>query len=330
MPALSIVIPIYNTPTDALLRCFQSIEALDSRIDREVLLIDDGSGPAIEEFCTEFIQNHPNFRYIRQENGGVSSARNTGIENAIGQYLTFLDADDAFIPQPFTPALLQESHDLVIFDILLQYGDTQSIWHALEKPGMLSQKELFSQLILSKSLNSPCAKLFKMDIIQNNALRFDTDFVTGEDWNFVCDYVQRIHQAYYPQTASYLYDKDTGTSTGRLRRFPDKMLDNQIAMYRRKQTLIDQFFSDCSKDLLCGSAADLVENLFNTACSLIGLKLLTDPRKKRIRLEIAEARTYFTDRAPRKTRMKAIISQKHFYLLRPIAALRKLYLKLKH
>lgn len=330
MPELSIVIPIYNTPTDALVRCFHSIEALDPGIDREVLLIDDGSGPEIGQFCREFIETHPTFRYIRQENGGVSSARNTGMEHAQGQYLTFLDADDTLIPQPFTPALLQESHDLVIFDILLQYGDSQSVWHALEQPGTLSQKALFTQLILSKSLNSPCAKLFKMHIIRENGLRFDTAFVTGEDWNFVCDYVQQIQQAYYPQTASYLYFKDRGTSLGRLARFPDKMLDNQIAMYRRKHTLISQFLADRSRDLLCGSAIDLAENLFNTACSLISLKLLTEARKTRIRREIADAKVYFTERTPRKTRMKTTISQKHFYLLRPIAALRRLYLKLKH
>lgn len=330
MPDLSIIIPIYNTPVSALTRCFHSVESLDPAIRWEVLLIDDGSGAETGDFCSKYAQQHPDFRYIHQENGGVSSARNTGIAHARGHYLTFLDADDTLIPQPITAALLQEEQPLVIFDILLRSGDAQRVWHALERPGAVSQKDLLSQLICSKSLNSPCAKLFRKDIILENGLRFDQTFVTGEDWNFVCDYVLQIRHACYQQTPVYCYYRDAGTSAARLARFPDTMPDNHISMYRRKLELISQHLADRSEDLLRICASDLVENLFNMAGTLLLLKLFTGPRKDRICREAAQAQVFLTGKVSRKTRLKASILKKHLYLLRPVAGLRRLYLKHKH
>ena len=115
---LSIIIPVYNTPAVLLQRCLDSAQNLHG-LDLEVILCDDGSGDATASFCQEYAKQNPHIQYIRKENGGVSSARNLGLDHATGRYVTFVDADDALLPDSITPDLFSEGHDLVILDVLL-------------------------------------------------------------------------------------------------------------------------------------------------------------------------------------------------------------------
>lgn len=316
MTELSVIIPIYNTPIPALQRCFDSVSAF-----REVLLIDDGSQAETGSFCLEYCRDHPNFRYAYQENGGVSSARNKGLSLATGQYITFLDADDELLPDGIVPS----ESDLVLYDILLRDGGSEWVWSALDQDaGPLTKKQLLYRLIATKSLNGPVAKLYKRSIIEENGLRFDRDFITGEDWNFVCDYALHAETITYQKTPVYRYFREAATSMGRLSRQPDTMLRNYLSMYQRKLDLAEM--TDHANELKVIAAADLTETLFNTAADLLLLKLLTPERKALIRDAVAGL-----PRAnSRKTRIKAAVINRHFWLLRPLAMLRALYLKIKH
>lgn len=93
---VSIVVPIYNT--SALLdRCIESL-INQSYKDIEILLIDDGSTDSSRQVCAYWAEKDNRVKYIHQENGGLSQARNTGIDNAGGQYLCFVDSDDCVSP----------------------------------------------------------------------------------------------------------------------------------------------------------------------------------------------------------------------------------------
>lgn len=330
MPELSIIIPIYNTPDSALQRCFDSLSGFDPSIGLEVLLIDDGSGPQVEAFCREYCSTHPQFRYFRQENGGVSAARNQGLAQANGDFITFLDADDALLPEAITPDLLQEDRELILFDMVRHRNGKESLWPALDQDsGSLDRQRLIRRLIVSKSLNGPVAKLYRRDIILRNGLRFNPDFITGEDWNFVCDYASSIEQALYLKRCLYRYYWDGSTSAGRLARKPDVMISNHLAMFRRKLALSGETDGSVSQ-LHSIAAADLVETLFNMASDLLLFDLLTEERKTRIRESVREAQALFVPSVSRKSRIKANILLQHFYLLGSLARLRQLYLKLKH
>ena len=98
MTDLSVIIPIYNTPEEELKRCFSSLSGL-SGFSWEAVLVDDGSKEQTGTFCRGYAQSDPHFRYYHKENGGVSSARNMGLEVAQGQFITFVDADDELLPQ---------------------------------------------------------------------------------------------------------------------------------------------------------------------------------------------------------------------------------------
>lgn len=330
MLELSVIIPIYNTPPDALQRCFDSVATLQD-IRYEVLLIDDGSRPNTGQYCRNYAAQHAGFRYFYQENSGVSSARNTGLQKAQGRYVTFLDADDALLGHSITTSLLSHNHALVVFDLLLIKNQQQSVWHALnETTGLLTQSVLLAQLITSKSLNSPCGKLFLLDIIREHGLEFDTSFVTGEDWNFICDFVLQIPEAYYHRQPAYCYYRDGSTSLSRLERFPEKMLSNPAAMLQRKQELLQLPCLASDARLLTGIAtASYLEDLFNTTANLMLMGKMPPQRKAWIREQAACTSNLLQPQSPKKARAKALILKRFWFAIRPLAHIRRLYLKLK-
>lgn len=91
-PQISVIIPVYNAEK-TLNRCLNSIIAQDFK-DFEVLLVDDGSTDDSGKICDEYAAKDDRFKVFHKKNGGASSARNIGLDNAKGEYITFCDADD--------------------------------------------------------------------------------------------------------------------------------------------------------------------------------------------------------------------------------------------
>ena len=89
---VSIIVPVYNVEK-YLQRCIESI-LTQTETDLELLLIDDGSKDKSGLICDEYAQKDERVNVIHKENGGVSSARNLGIEKANGEWMCFIDADD--------------------------------------------------------------------------------------------------------------------------------------------------------------------------------------------------------------------------------------------
>ena len=107
-PLISVIVPVYHVE-QYLDRCVSSI--LEQTYDHlEVILIDDGSPDSCPRLCDEWAEKDPRVRVIHQENGGVSSARNAGLDAATGDYIAFVDSDDAIRPNYFETlyALLTE------------------------------------------------------------------------------------------------------------------------------------------------------------------------------------------------------------------------------
>lgn len=327
---LSVIVPIYNTPLEALKQCFQSIGSLPIS-NYEVLLIDDGSGPAVGEFCNAFVSETPRFRYIYKENGGVSSARNLGLSLAQGRYITFLDADDALLGEVFTSEIMEKDQDLVIFDLQLVENST-AVWSAFNRPsGDIAVEDLLRTIVADKSLNGPVGKLYKRELIADNNILFDETFVNGEDWDFVCRYCMLVKSVYYEKACCYSYFRDGGTSKSRINRFPDVVLSNVIAMYDKKVVVIDAHLGHCAdKDALHSTAAAmLIEALFNSAAELYILKKLTPERKKLIVDTCTRAAEKLLPDASKKTKIKYSVLKKCFFCVYPLAHMREFYLKHK-
>ena len=120
---ISIIVPIYNVEK-YLRMCLDSIEN-QTYSNIEVLLINDGSPDSSGEICQEYVARDSRFRYFEKENGGLSDARNYGIERSNGKYLTFIDSDDwvepTYIEDMYQAALKNDSEIVVsnytLFDV---------------------------------------------------------------------------------------------------------------------------------------------------------------------------------------------------------------------
>ena len=107
MDVISVIVPIYNTEK-YLAKC------LDSLINQtfqslEIILIDDGSIDNSGKICDEYALNDDRIKVIHKENGGVSSARNAGLDLATGSYIAFVDPDDYIDPDMYATCLLYTS-----------------------------------------------------------------------------------------------------------------------------------------------------------------------------------------------------------------------------
>ena len=102
-PLVSFIISYYNLPADMLRACIESIRALSLRpYEREIIVVDDGSAVSPLAQQTDRMDD---IIYVRQRNGGLSSARNLGIRASSGQYLQFIDADDTLLTAPYEHCL---------------------------------------------------------------------------------------------------------------------------------------------------------------------------------------------------------------------------------
>ena len=330
---LSIVIPIYNTPIAMLERCFASVGAWKA-LSYEVLMIDDGSEATVGAFCSQYAQEHPAFRYLYKENGGVSSARNLGIQEAKGRYLTFVDADDLIFAETIEKHFPgEDGADLVFFDILLTQNGFDSVWSAFpQEEGALDRQQVLFRLCTSAGITGPVAKLYQTQLLQQHNIRFNTAFVTGEDWMFVCDYIQQAESFLYHKACSYQYFREAVTLQTRFSRFPDKMLQNQLSRHARKQQVMAQqeWTRYPAEQVYRLAATELVENLFNSSADLLLLKKLTPSRKALIREAVTEAGKKLEGAAAQKTWMKLFVLCKCPVALWPLAQLRRQYLKRKH
>lgn len=97
MVLISIIIPVYNTPLDKVQRCIDSINAQTYQF-YEVILVDDGSEKECAEYLDRIVLCNKQFRVIHKKNEGLAVARNTGVLNAKGEYIIFVDADDYVAP----------------------------------------------------------------------------------------------------------------------------------------------------------------------------------------------------------------------------------------
>lgn len=188
---ISIIIPVYNAE-DYLDRCLQSILSQDFN-SYEVILVDDGSSDASSLMCDRYSATDPRFRTIHKPNGGVSSARNAGIDLAKGEYLMFVDSDDALRPG----ALKEMTADLNGEDMIL--GGYVTYVESVPKKEMnprvarsykgADMNDFFNRNLRRNCdmFDAPWAKLFRRKAV--GSLRFNEKLSYAEDKLFVFSFL---------------------------------------------------------------------------------------------------------------------------------------------
>ena len=242
----SVIIPVYNAEK-TIERCLDSL-LVQQREDAEFIAIDDGSKDRSREILQQYAENHTEIIFISQENSGVSTARNRGIEKARGTYILFVDSDD-FVSKDYFSTLdragEQSDADLIIFSqntIGGKTADEAELYRRLEDSDTLVEK--MKLLLETRKIMSPWNKRFKKDIILKNNIRFIKEFQTGEDFNFCLQYTLccKTIKAIYKN----IYNVDISDNSSLSRKYR-KNLDEQIekvfgnaAGLVRKSTLRDQ------------------------------------------------------------------------------------------
>ena len=204
---LSIIIPVYNAE-EYLDRCLESVMD-QSFTSYEVILVDDGSSDSSPLICDRYSATDPRFRTIHKANGGVSSARNAGLNLAKGEYVMFVDSDDALLPD----ALERMFEEVVDEDVVIG-GYTTYI-------GGIPGKEVLPLKTCSyrggemafffednikrncEMLDAPWSKMFRRKAIGD--LRFCEDLSYAEDKLFVFTFFSKCRSAHTCAVPVYAY-----------------------------------------------------------------------------------------------------------------------------
>lgn len=177
-PLLSLVIPVYNV-APYLPRCLESLAKLDPQPD-EIVVVDDGSTDECPRILAAFASSLPQMRVIRQENGGLSAARNTGLDAVRGKYLAFLDSDDFLEPDAYRePLRLIENDDLdmVLFNASFHFEGRKPdrpIYENLPStPCAIHGRSWLADRLASKQLlHMVWMHLYRRDFIERHHFRF--------------------------------------------------------------------------------------------------------------------------------------------------------------
>ncbi|MBQ8164270.1 MAG: glycosyltransferase family 2 protein [Clostridia bacterium] len=197
---VSIVVPVYNGEK-YVASCVESL-CNQSYKDIEIILINDGSADNTGRILDELKHKDDRITVIHKENGGVSSARNRGIEEASGEYLLFCDCDDA-PEKEWCEELVKcsEAHydKLPVCFIRLYVDGELSDWQYCIKEKLDSAeaysvygKNDLSMFLVNRLIFSPCNKLYRADIVKQNNIKFDLGESLGEDAVFAFRYIAAI------------------------------------------------------------------------------------------------------------------------------------------
>ena len=204
---VSIIVPVYNTPIEYLKKCIESLVSQTYR-DIEILLIDDGSQKQVADFVSELPYRDGRIVVFHKENGGVSSARNLGLQKARGKYISFVDSDD-WVESDFIELLVTgiETYgtDLSIVNFTYENGQQHKVKNGKNKvsPQFFSVQELWKQLLYYTEIGGfLCNKLFRKELITqrlNEKLHYSEDFV------FTAFYAEDVQKAVFIDKGVYHY-----------------------------------------------------------------------------------------------------------------------------
>ncbi len=212
---ITVVMSVYNTGK-YLSKAMDSILAQTYR-DFELILVDDGSTDGSDKTCEQQAQRGENIRVFHKPNGGLSSARNFGIEHARGEYIIFPDPDDWVEPDYLEKLLeIREKHgaDLSVCGHYDHIDGKIRVWNAQAQECVLQTEEALNLLMRpSAYCGYAWNKLYRMDVIRNHQLRFDVELGMVQDLHFAVRYFQYCNTVAYDPVPLYHYNHDSGGVT---------------------------------------------------------------------------------------------------------------------
>ena len=219
MKTLSVIVPVYNVEK-YLPTCLDSI-LKQTGFELEIILVDDGSTDTSSKICDEYSKRDSRIRILHESNRGVSVARNTGVSCATGEYVAFVDSDDELVPDAYQTcaSYIEENLDvdcLIYGYYVIKYQKSYSI---TSKTGIYTRSdfgEVYTELLLSFLINSPCNKIYRREVISSSGAYFPKDMALGEDLIYNNRYLQNCQQVAVLDKVLYnYYHRNNGSLTTR-------------------------------------------------------------------------------------------------------------------
>ena len=188
-PLISVIVPVYNV-SDYLDRSMQTLVAQTYQ-NLEIIMVDDGATDNSGALCDEWARKDARIRVIHQKNGGLSRARNTGLDAMNGEYVMFFDSDDLLSPDICRVLYdaLDNDADIAVCDVVHVFPDKAHVFNMSEQQEMLTPESAIRQMWYQTGfLPSAWAKLYRRELFESQRftpdLRFeDIDILHEVFWN---------------------------------------------------------------------------------------------------------------------------------------------------
>ncbi len=269
-PLVSIIIPVYNgeNEIEAAVR-----SAADEHISMEILVVDDGSKDKTAEKVLKLSEEIPFLRLIAQENSGPAAARNRGIAEAQGEYILFLDSDDAFCPGAIAQALpAAEGKELVICGYVLEQDGKGTAYAGgnafINSPEVWREK--LPDLYRLNLINQVWAKIFSSRLLKENHILFP-HHMWGEDRLFLFEAMEKAESVAVSSVLLCRYIQRKGSLVSRFLESKAKIcleIDTAIRHLAEKKGGADEKGERIFQYMYVKSLLSSFATLFSPNCAL--------------------------------------------------------------
>lgn len=232
-PLISVIVPVYNVEK-YLKKCVDSITSQTYK-NLEILLVDDGSTDSSGQICNEFEKNDARIKVIHKKNGGLSDARNAGLDRAKGQYYAFIDSDDYIQDNTIEimlNAIKKNKSEIAVCNMIrfLEEGETVQFYCPTDHEVLYQGNQRY------KTLNQPsvCNKLFEAELFEG--IRFPKGKYY-EDTFVYHEVLYRANNIVLTGTDSYWYLSREDSIVGQPQ-YTERYFDFIEAVYKRADFLL--------------------------------------------------------------------------------------------
>jgi len=205
---VSIIIPVYNAEK-YIERALESILS-QNYDDYEVILVNDGSSDGTDAICRKYSEKYQKIKYFcHEEQKGASTARNTGLANASGEYLCFVDSDDELCENALKTLIDSIGEcDIVIGSYYNVYANKTEPVNLKNKCYTIGEfKEKMIPIYTAGAINTVWGKLFRKTVADETKVKFDSDIMLGEDLIFVLNYLENAKTVVCIEEYIYKYHR---------------------------------------------------------------------------------------------------------------------------
>lgn len=223
-PLFSVIVPVFNMEK-LLPRCLDSL-LMQPEADLEFILVDDGSADSSPRICDLYATKDTRFKVIHKKNAGVSEARNSGLREASGKYISFVDPDDWIEPDMYrilSDFVHQYSPDIIRFNACR--SDSGLVLNATSLNGMYSDREMVDKVTLPMIgsekyggpfyMGVPWIYVFRRDVIERHQIRFDKQLHRCEDRLFCITAMLHARDVLFIDDALYHYSVSDNSLSNR-------------------------------------------------------------------------------------------------------------------